>query len=427
MKIGLLLLCCSLPLWAQSDPFDDFAQWEDDVTQESLLFGFFELAGARRLMNDVAIERSTALNDIRGQLKWETSWLDGQLKSTTDLYYDGVIGNVEVQIREASWEGTLSKVGRWGKYFDLKIGQQILTWGTGDFIFLNDLFPKDFQSFFSGRDDEYLKFPSQSARLSGYFKHFSLDLVVTPRFTPDNFINGEYFSFFSPEQGQNIAPEFVVRDRNRPKGAEWALRAQTQYKNLELAAYAYDGYHKSPNGTDESGFPRFYPLRVLGASILTNGFGGLVKAEYAYYNSRADDLGTLPLIPNDQSRYLLGYERELAANFTGGGQWYLERTQQHRQLLSHSLNPEFEPNENRYVWTTRLTYQALQQTLTVSAFNFYSTSDSDGYGRLRVSYSPVDSWRASFGANLFYGQYQQTFFGQFEDASNLFVSFRLFF
>ena len=37
---------------------------------------------------------------------------------------------------------------------DLKVGRQILTWGTGDLLFINDLFPKDWNSFLLGRDED---------------------------------------------------------------------------------------------------------------------------------------------------------------------------------------------------------------------------------------------------------------------------------
>ncbi len=51
---------------------------------------------------------------------------------------------------------------------DVKVGRQILTWGTGDLVFINDLFPKDWVSFFIGRDVEYLKAPSDALKVSAF-------------------------------------------------------------------------------------------------------------------------------------------------------------------------------------------------------------------------------------------------------------------
>ena len=56
------------------------------------------------------------------------------------------------------------------------------TWGTGDLVFLNDLFPKDFVSFFAGRDDEYLKAPGDALRITHYSKAVNIDFVWTPVF-----------------------------------------------------------------------------------------------------------------------------------------------------------------------------------------------------------------------------------------------------
>ena len=51
-------------------------------------------------------------------------------------------------------------------FYEIKAGRQVLTWGTGDLIFINDRFPKDYESFYSGRDMEYLKVPSDAVKIS---------------------------------------------------------------------------------------------------------------------------------------------------------------------------------------------------------------------------------------------------------------------
>lgn len=429
-RFALALLLCSCCYSAlalqQDDPFAELDNWEAETEQTLFdVFGFVEVAYGQRISTDPVVGRPVTLSDVRGQIKWQTQGLGGQVSTSTDLYYDGVKGNVELQFRELAWQGNLGALGEIGRHFDLKVGQQVLTWGVGDFVFLNDLFPKDFQSFFSGRDDEYLKFPSASIKLSGYTKAVSADIVFTPRFAPDNFLNGEYFSFFNPLTSENVAPDFVVADENRPESAEWAGRVYTEVNGTEFALYGYDGFHKSPNSFDALGRPAFSKLQVWGASAVTPLAGGLVKAEYAYYDSLDDKAGINPLVPNSQSRYLLGFEREIVSNLTGSVQWYLEHQQHYSELITRSLAPEFEGNENRQVWTTRLTYQGFRQTLILTAFNFYSPSDDDGYARLSLTYRPVDKWSISVGANGFYGEQPQTFFSQLKDGSNVYARFRL--
>ncbi len=449
---ALLFLGQSPLAWAQvpDDDWDDdfdMAFEQDDASTLNPINGFLELAYSRRLQTDLALDQPQTLADARVQFQWEHDFENTQFKTRTDLYYDAVKHNTQVQVREFSWQGSLSDVewlsqlfgksvgseskhglNDWGEHFDFKIGQQVLTWGTGDYLFLNDLFPKDYQSFFSGRDDEYLKAPSFALKLSGYFNWVNLDFVVTPRFTPDNFINGEYYSFFNPQFPQrNVAPEFHVASHNKPTNPEYHLRLHKSVGVNEIAAYGYKGHSPLPDSTDENGLPRFSDINVYGFSWIRPVANGLFKVEYAYQNALEDLSGVNPNVPNSVEKYLIGYEKELYANLTGSVQWYTERTQDHDALLAHSPWPQFEQEKVRNVITTQLIYRAMQQTLTLNWFTFYSPTDDDGYTRFRATYSPVDEWQISAGFNGFYGDKRHTFFAQFKDASNAFVSFRYFY
>ncbi|GAA6185526.1 hypothetical protein [Aliiglaciecola sp. NS0011-25] len=405
----------------------DMGDWSEEEVAKPLFTGFVDFSAGNRISSDPEIDQAKTLRDIRLQVQWEKLLSHSSVTITSDLYYDGILDEVKVDIREFAWQGRLDSLGEWGKYFDLKLGQQVLTWGTGDYLFLNDLFPKDYQSFFAGRNDDYLKAPSLSAKLSGFFDWGNIDLVITPEFAPDNYINGDYFSFFSPQFAKNIAPGFDVSPPYRPESPEYALRYYKTLGSSEIAVYGYHGFHKSPSSQTAQGQPYFAKLNVYGASVVSPAFAGLIKAEVAYYASGYDSQGTEALIPNDQSRVLIGYEQELIKDLSGSLQWYMERTHDYSALRLNSLTPQYDPNRSRIVVTQQLVYRLMQQTLTINAFNFYSTSDQDGFLKLRADYSPVDEWRLSAGMNLFYGEEQYTFYNQFEDASNLYASFRYFY
>jgi hypothetical protein len=81
-------------------------------------------------------------------------------------------------------------------------------------------------------------------------------------------------------------------------------------------------------------------------------------------------------------------------------------------------------DENRHVITLRLTRLLMNQNLKLSLFNFYSPSDRDGYLRLNSIYKVTDAWQVEAGGNFLYGENNDTFFGQFQDASNLYVGVR---
>lgn len=81
---------------------------------------------------------------------------------------------------------------------DVKLGRQVLTWGTGDLLFINDLFPKDWESFFIGRDTEYLKAPSDAFTASLFFAPLNVDLIYVPIFNNSTYINGSRLSYWNP-------------------------------------------------------------------------------------------------------------------------------------------------------------------------------------------------------------------------------------
>jgi len=147
----------------------------------------------------------------------------------------------------------------------------------------------------------------------------------------------------------------------------------------------------------------------------------LFNTEVSYYDSRDDRDGDDPLLPNDQFRFLLGYEWEAKPNFTVGLQYYLEWTLDHDALIANSPFPQYEPDEIRHLITNRLTYRANRDKYTWSLFTFFSPSDRDVYLRPVFTYRHSDSWSLTTGANLFDGRDEHTFFSQLQDASNIYL------
>jgi len=112
-------------------------------------------------------------------------------------------------------------------YVDIKLGRQTLTWGTGDLLFVNDLFPKDWESFFIGRDDEYLKAPSDAVKGSIFSDLLNIDLVYTPLFNGSQFIDGARLSYWNPILGRTAGRDFIFDDQERDaifQDSEYAAR-----------------------------------------------------------------------------------------------------------------------------------------------------------------------------------------------------------
>jgi hypothetical protein len=214
-------------------------------------------------------------------------------------------------------------------------------------------------------------------------------------------------------------PESWMRDD------EIAIRLAASLGALELRAYGYRGFWKSPGGLDSgSALVTFPRLAVLGASVRGPLAAGIANVELGFYLSQDDSGGTDPEIRNSELRLLVGYERELRPDFIAGFQYYLE------QLLDYGdyrrALPGAAPtrDESRHVITLRLTRLLLHQNLELSFFGYWSPSDRDAYLRPHVGYQLDDNWSIAAGANFFMGSDETTFFGQFERNSNVYFALR---
>ncbi|MCH8811515.1 MAG: hypothetical protein IID07_06760 [Gemmatimonadetes bacterium] len=387
------------------------------------LHGFAEFGVGTRIRDDPLQPDDILMSEARFRLEFAHFTDDAEFAFKGDFVADGLTEEVDVDIRQAA---IILRAADW---LDVRAGRQILTWGTGDLLFLNDLFPKDFVSFFIGRDDEYLKAPANALRFTFYSSLVNLDLVATPVFEPDRSITGVRLSFFdrgtgalenATSMGGPLTPALPPRELGN---GELAARFFRRVGGYELALYGYVGFTKQPLAFDlVADLPTYSPLNAYGASVRGPAAGGIAHFETVLYDGD-DETGDDPNIPNSQFRGLMGYERELAPNLTGSAQYYVEHILNYDRLLAASPNPEFEPSETRHLITARLTYRLLQQTLTVSLFAFASPNDEDAYLRPSLSYAWSDALTVAGGANVMVGA-DATFFGQLERGSNAYLRVR---
>lgn len=398
----------------------DDEDWGDDEPKGPTITGFAEWAVGNRLQGDSARPESNTLKEWRGriQLDHESKGYTYRLKS--DGVVDSVLNTASFELREAFVSTTIND--NW----DIRVGRQPITWGTGDLVFLNDLFPKDYESFFNGRDDEFLKAPSDAIRLTGYFDSANIDIAWLPYQQPDVFLTGERFSYYSPFVNDIVA----APPKLDPYKEDWdlsqselALRIFGNWKKLEWAFYGYKGYTGQPLALTDSFRPTFAELTALGASVRTELFGGVAWAETAYHQTE-DTSGDDFALPNPQARYLIGYETEAATNLTISGQWYIEQTLKYNELIDNSPNAAIEKDEFHQLITLRLHYRMLQEKLQFGAFVFYSPDAKDHYLRGNVSYRLSDEWLITTGINVFDGKDTHTQFSQLSNNSNAYLRLR---
>jgi len=392
--------------------------------------GFFERILGMRLQKDD--QKDATVGDLRLQLEVEKQWERASARLTVDFLYDPVYDDPDVELEEGTGavdvrEAYLAVTPL--EFADLKVGRQILTWGTGDLLFINDLFPKDWNSFFIGRDNEYLKAPSDAVKLSLFSRAVNLDAIYTPRFDADRFIDGKRLSYWNPTAGKRVGRDVPVEYRRPDDWFEDDELAFRLYRNLagyELAAYYYRGFWKSPSGMDPlTGKALFQDLDVWGGSVRGRLGRGIANLEFGYYRSDEDLDGDDQFVRNGQLRFLFGYSQEIARDFSGGLQWYVEHMLDHGPYAAETPPNMPEDDESRHVLTLRLTRLLLKQNLRLSIFSYWSPTDRDAYLRPKAHYKINDSWSAEIGGNVFLGEEEYTFFGQFEKNNNLYAVLRV--
>jgi hypothetical protein len=338
-----------------------------------------------------------------------------------DFLNDAVTEKTNIDIREAYMSHAVGP-------FDFTVGRQVFTWGVGDSLFINDVFPKDYVSMFSGRPMEYLKKGTTGFKTAISSRALSADLIIMPFFQSKVLPGSDRFFFYNPFSSVTNIVE--TRPRHDVATTELAFRLYRPILRWDATLYAYHGFFKDPSMQPDSMtaptlITMMYPkLDVYGASLQGNALGGVVSIEAGYSDSREDKLGTNPLIPNAQTKFLVGYQRALWTDFTIGLQYYEESMQKYEEYLANAPAGFPTLDRRRTVLTMRLTQLMKYQSLRLSWFSFYSPSDKDYYFIPEVSYRISDELSVALGGNVFGGTKETTFFGQFKRNNNAYVNMR---
>ncbi len=390
------------------------------------LHGFLQGASSYRLVQPnhcpptqrPACEDDLLLGDGRLRLDLTPRGERWALTVKGELIIDGVDQDATGELREAHLDLAFPIV-------DLRVGRQIITWGVGDLIFINDVFPKDWVAFLSGLPLEYLKKGVDAVSATLHARGTSLQLVLIPRFEPDTVPEaGGRIRFYDPaasiESHRTDDPPITVGN------TQVGLRLFRNVAGWDASFYAYRGFFLSPAAEVEAG-PRlrffFPPLSVYGGSAQGAAMGGVVSLEGGYYDSRADRSGRDPSVDNSSIRLLGGYQREVLPDLTLSAQYYARVMEDHGEFLKTRSPGMPKRPLARHVLTLRATQLLLHQTLRLGLFVLASPNEGDVYVNPEARYQVTDALSATLGFNLFGGP-RRTEFGQFAEDSNVYVLVR---
>ena len=332
-----------------------------------------------------------------------------------DLVHDSVSDEDNIDIREGYMDYRSDN-------YDLRIGRQIITWGAGDLLFINDTYPKNYSALFSGQPLEYLKIGSDAAKLSVYSDVISAELVVIPFFEPYQLPDSKRFFLYSP-----MTITGINTPREEIENSEIALRLYRQLGRFDTSIYLYRGFFKIPGMKPLSltEAELFYPqLAVYGFSMQGAFAQGVLSIEGGYYDSLDDRNGNDPTISNSSAKYIFGYSKQLWTDLTAGMQYYGEYMQDYNNY-EDSLPAGFPKTDQVHqLITVRLTQMLKYNTLRLGLFTFYSPDEEDYFVIPEARYNITDSLWTSIGVNIFGGKDSRTFFGQLDKNDNVFATIR---
>ena len=451
------MIWAASPLYAQ-DFGDDFAgefdsaspatggatglNWSGSLTWEQ--GGHFGVPSAN--------PRQWVLDQTRFRMKTQESTDMGKINVNLDFVQDGVRKSSYLDVREAKITTTPFS------WLDIAIGKQVNTWGVGDMVFINDLFPKNWMGMFLGRDMEFMKDPANSVRTSAYMGPVTVELVGHPQFAPDTTPNGCVFAVYNPASmldsskpvlasnasacGADHAPE--LKD-GQYKNGEFAGRISMKLGGYDLAAYGYSGFYKNPKGmtfdaTTGSLTPRYPRLSASGASLEGQLGPGIVSMEAGRYLSLEDRKGLDPLTENSMVKSVVGYRMDMTASLSLGAQVYQEQMENYSQYEQGILGMYqsmglssaqaasqpgylYRKEEVQRTYTLRATVKAQQETLWVSFFGYQRPQDRDSYVKLDITKNLSTKFKVAFGANVFDGNknYQDREFGMLANEDNAYL------
>ncbi len=355
-------------------------------------------------------------SELRGQVKAEKSLQDNRhsFTATIELIHDFIFDETDLNAREIYWDWA-------GDVTQVRTGRQMITWGTGDMLFINDIFAKDWNAYFGGMPMDFLKLPTDAIKFDWYPGATTIETVIA-RFDADHAPEAQRFDIQMP---QMPSPIFFQTPDDQLDELEYAAKVSRNFSGWDVSGYASRSYWRSPayQSNDSNTLVSYPRLNTYGASATGQIQNGVFNLEAGYYHSPEDSAGAHPFVQNSQSRLLTGYSRQVWADATLGVQFYVEHMENYSSYLATLPTTAIAKNEWNRAATMRFTQFFLHQTLTFNLFNYWGLSDSDRFLQSTVRYAFNDNLWGEIGTNIFSGN-PQGMFGAFDRNDNIYLTLR---
>ena len=329
-----------------------------------------------------------------------------------EAWSDDGIGTSGARVREAFVETAFADAAT------LKLGRQVLSWGVSDYVFVNDLFPKNYDAFFTGAGFDRLKEPVDAARLAVSTAGVDVEAVMA-KARSDTAPDARRFAALAgtrdalgvDDEG-NGTPDAMVRVSGHV--GTWDAAAYVGRLRSREVRFFVDG----------SRLQRERPLTShAGFSVTGNAVGGVAWLEGAVRHvasTRAWVVSRYAVGSNVKA--IAGYSRELASDVQVTAQWQIETATAYGRYVA-ALAPGIRPvHRTQSILHLRAQGRWRNQTVTAGMQAFVS-DEGDAHVNPFAIWSPADGWTIEGGANLFSGK-PDTRYGAFRGDSNAYLTAR---
>lgn len=316
-----------------------------------------------------------------------------------------------------------------GKFVSFSIGRKSYTWGNSGFLFVNDLFAKNWQAKIFGMDNNYFKIPIDMASLSLSVWNINALFIFSPKHTPDLFSANHSISFYNPlTMDLRGLGDFIdiYHGKQYFKRNEYFLNISRYFGSTRLSLTGYKGYNNLPNVLSFS-FPvislDYSKLFAGGISVETQLYSFLFSIEGAYYKI-PDTESLLDInLTDDLVKGMIVLEREIVSDNFVGFKLYLEHLLNYSEF-SNSIPSIYEtPVENNYYTMVKIYNNPISYKLIYNTSFTYCFSDQDYYLNAEFIYKITDSMHTKIGINYFDGKEIYTYLSQLQNNSNVYIGF----
>lgn len=324
------------------------------------------------------------------------------LNDQRDLYTDNFLDQYEseIELNEAYIQADLSSK------LDLKIGRQIVVWGTSDNIRITDILnPLDLR--WPGLVDiRFLRLPVTMTKLNYYQGNWNFGglLIHEPRFNKFPVYNGEFFPFNRP-----------LADPEEP-GVSWsnqqaALSLNGIFSGWDIAFYGAYVFDKQPYFSDVLTGQRSYDEVLFAGTAANYAIGNwLIKGEAAFW----DGLKFSTIDEQKQRVDVL-----VGVDYSGFSETTISLEIANRHLVDFDERLSRAPDGQKEDWrqfafrfTRDFLNDTLHLTLLFSSYGIFAREG--GFERFQLEYDLSDNLKLTGGVVL----YQSGDFPSFQDVGD---------